>query len=130
VKYIIKDADAVKVVRLRCFCRHYFWSRCRLEWCSSGEISDLGLPDWTMAIHGVIFSLWGIFLEQLLARGGYSGSWRRGAAEVRWRLCFVLHAQGGGTVCRRGGVDSDSDENLRFGLTPWIWVRGERERWR
>jgi hypothetical protein len=39
----------------------------------------------------------------------------------------VLHAQGGGTVCRRGGVDSDPGEKLRFGLTPWIWVRGERE---
>jgi hypothetical protein len=40
----------------------------------------------------------------------------------------LLHAHGGGTVWRRGGVDGKSGERLRFGLTPWMWVC--REWWR
>jgi hypothetical protein len=38
----------------------------------------------------------------------------------------VLRAQVGGTVWCRGGVDGKPDERLRFGLTPWRWLRGER----
>jgi hypothetical protein len=61
---------------------------------ASRKTPDLGLPDWTIVTSGVVLSLWGIVLEQSLARGGskvercvpyhidYSGSWRRGAAEA------------------------------------------------
>jgi hypothetical protein len=45
-------------------------------------------------------------------------SWRRGAAEARRRLHDVLHAQGGGTIWRHGGVDGKPGERLHFGLTP------------
>jgi hypothetical protein len=39
----------------------------------------------------------------------------------------VLRARGGGTVWRRDDVDDKPGERLHFGLTPWRWIRGERE---
>jgi hypothetical protein len=46
--------------------------------------------------------------------------------EARRRMHVVLHAQVGGTVWSRGGIDDKSGERLPFGLTPCRWVRGER----
>jgi hypothetical protein len=103
------------------------------------ETPDFGLPDQKMMVtRGAILPLWGIILEWTLASGGSKverhvsprindgGSWRRGATKDRKRVCVVLHAQGEGNDRRHGGINCKPAERLRFGLTPWRWVRGKK----
>jgi hypothetical protein len=100
-------------------CGHLFWSRCRLEWCCSGGNYRSRFARSDDGDTRCRSFLWGIILEQSLARGGYevercvpyridySWSWWRATAEARWRLHFVLRVQGGRTIWRHGGVDGE-----------------------